>query len=464
MGLIKAGVGAVGGVLGDQWKEFFYCDSLDANTLVAKGEKRTGRRSSNTKGTDNIISNGSVIAVNEGQSMIIVESGKIVEFCAEAGEFVYDNSTEPSIFCGNLGESIKQSFAQVGKRFTFGGEPGKDQRVYYFNTKEITGNKFGTPAPVPFRVTIDESMNYKLSVDLRCNGVYSYKVVDPVMFYTNVTGNVEYTYDRSEIDDMLKSELLDALRPAFAQISAMKIMYSEIPAHTKEVTKALAEELKVEWREKRGIELFAVSINGVSIPEDQRKKITEWEENIMTTNPNIAAARIVGGQTDAMRAAAANEGGMGAMGGFFGMNMAQNVGGMNASNLFAMGQQQQNTQPQNNQDTWTCECGQGGNTGKFCMGCGKPKPTADGWTCSCGTVNDGKFCQNCGKPKPTEDGWTCSCGAVNKGKFCQNCGNKKPEGAPLYRCDKCGWEPEDPTNPPKFCPECGDIFDENDKQ
>lgn len=435
MGLIKAGVGAVGGVLADQWREFFYCESLDADTLVAKGEKRIGKRSSNKHGEDNIISNGSIISVNEGQSMIIVESGKIVEFCAEPGEFVYDTSTEPSIFCGNLGESIKRSFTAVGKRFSFGGDTGKDQRVYYFNTKEITGNKFGTSSPVPFRVTIDESQNYKLSVDLRCNGVYSYKISDPILFYTNVSGNVEYTYDRSELDDMLKSELLDALQPAFAQISAMRIMYSEIPAHTKEVTKALSEELKAEWNEKRGIELFSVSINGVSIPDDQRKKITEWEENVMTTNPNIAAARLVGGQTDAMRSAAANPNG--AVGGFIGMGMAQNAGGANAANLFAAGQQQAPQQPASAAG-WSCECGQSGNTGKFCT--------------------------NCGKPKPTEDGWTCSCGTLNKGKFCQNCGSPKPAGAPLYKCDKCGWEPEDPKNPPKFCPECGDVFDENDRQ
>lgn len=435
MGLIKAGVGAVGGVLADQWREFFYCESLDADTLVAKGEKRVGKRSSNKHGEDNIISNGSIISVNEGQSMIIVESGKIVEFCAEPGEFVYDTSTEPSIFCGNLGESIKRSFAAVGKRFSFGGDTGKDQRVYYFNTKEITGNKFGTSSPVPFRVTIDESQNYKLSVDLRCNGVYSYKISDPILFYTNVSGNVEYTYDRSELDDMLKSELLDALQPAFAQISAMRIMYSEIPAHTKEVTKALSEELKAEWNEKRGIELFSVSINGVSIPDDQRKKITEWEENVMTTNPNIAAARLVGGQTDAMRSAAANPNGV--VGGFIGMGMAQNAGGANAANLFAAGQQQAPQQPASAAG-WSCECGQSGNTGKFCT--------------------------NCGKPKPTEDGWTCSCGTLNKGKFCQNCGSPKPAGAPLYKCDKCGWEPEDPKNPPKFCPECGDVFDENDRQ
>ena len=405
MGLLKAGAGALGGVLADQWKEFFYCDSLDSDTLVAKGEKRVGKRSSNTKGTDNVISNGSVISVNEGQSMIIVESGKVVEFSAEPGEFVYDSSTEPSIFCGSLGESIKKSFAEVGKRFTFGGDAAKDQRVYYFNTKEITGNKFGTPAPVPFRVTLDESMNYKLSVDLRCNGVYSYKIADPLLFYTNVSGNVEYTYDRSELDEMLKSELLDALRPAFAKVSAMKIMYSEIPAHTKEVTSALAGELSSEWREKRGIELYAVSINGVSIPDDQRKKITEWEENLMTMNPNMAASRIVGSQADAMRTAAGNPNGAAA--GFFGMGMAGNAGGANAANLFAMGANTENSAP--------------------------------------------------------KTGWTCSCGAVNTGKFCSECGKPNPGAAPKYKCNKCGWVPENPENPPKFCPECGDAFDGNDR-
>ena len=430
MGLLKAGAGALGGVLADQWKEFFYCDSLDSDTLVAKGEKRVGKRSSNTKGTDNVISNGSVISVNEGQSMIIVESGKVVEFCAEPGEFVYDSSTEPSIFCGSLGESIKKSFAEVGKRFTFGGDAAKDQRVYYFNTKEITGNKFGTPAPVPFRVTLDESMNYKLSVDLRCNGVYSYKIADPLLFYTNVSGNVEYTYDRSELDEMLKSELLDALRPAFAKVSAMKIMYSEIPAHTKEVTSALAGELSSEWREKRGIELYAVSINGVSIPDDQRKKITEWEENLMTMNPNMAASRIVGSQADAMRTAAGNPNGAAA--GFFGMGMAGNAGGANAANLFAMGANTENSAPKT------------------------------GWTCSCGAVNTGKFCSECGKPQPS-GGWTCECGTANTGKFCSNCGKPNPGAAPKYKCNKCGWVPEDLENPPKFCPECGDAFDGNDR-
>lgn len=404
MGLIKAAAGAVGGVLADQWREFFYCDSMEADTIIIKGEKKTGGRSSNKKGEDNIISNGSVIAVNEGQGMIIVESGKIVEFCDEAGEFVYDSSTEPSIFCGNLGEGIKKTFAQIGKRFTFGGDTGKDQRVYYFNLKELTGNKFGTPTPVPFRVVVDETLGYKLSVDLRCNGVYSYKLVDPILFYTNVCGNVAYAYNRSEIDEMLRGELLNALSPALAKISAMKISYSEIPAHTREVSAALKEELAAQWREARGIEIVSMNFNSVSIPDDQRKKLTEWEETAMTTDVNTAAARMAGAQSEAMKTAAANQGGMGAMGGFFGMNMAQQAGGANAANLFAMGAQQQAAQPQPapaqaeaQPSGWVCSCG-ASNTGKFCSECGAPKPSAE-WTCSCGAVNKGKFCSECGKPR-----------------------------------------------------------------
>ena len=404
MGLIKAAAGAVGGVLADQWREFFYCDSMEADTIIIKGEKRTGGRSSNKKGEDNIISNGSVIAVNEGQGMIIVESGKIVEFCDEAGEFVYDSSTEPSIFCGNLGEGIKKTFAQIGKRFTFGGDTGKDQRVYYFNLKELTGNKFGTPNPVPFRVVVDETLGYKLSVDLRCNGVYSYKLVDPILFYTNVCGNVAYAYNRSEIDEMLRGELLNALSPALAKISAMKISYSEIPAHTREVSAALKEELAAQWREARGIEIVSMNFNSVSIPDDQRKKLTEWEETAMTTDVNTAAARMAGAQSEAMKTAAANQGGMGAMGGFLGMNMAQQAGGANAANLFAMGAQQQAAQPQPapaqaaaQPSGWVCSCG-ASNTGKFCSECGAPKPSAE-WTCSCGAVNKGKFCSECGKPR-----------------------------------------------------------------
>ena len=438
MGLIKAGLGALGGTLADQWKEFFYCEAIDKEVLMVRGQKQITSRSSNTKGNDNIISNGSGIAVADGQCMIIVEQGKIVEVCAEPGEFTYDSSTEPSIFSGKLGTSIIETFKTIGKRFAYGGDTGKDQRVYYFNTKEIADNKFGTANPVPFKVVINEQLGYKLSVDLRFNGTYSYKIVDPLLFYTNVCGNVTTEYRREEIDGMLKGELIMALQPALAKLSANGVSYDQIPAHNMEVRDALNEVLKDDWG-KRGLEVYSMNFGVPSIPEEQRKKITEWEETSMTLNPNTAAARMVGGQISAMNAAANNAGG--AMTGFMGMGMAMNAGGTNAQNLYAMGQQQP-VQP--------------------AAPAAPAAAPAAGWTCKCGTVATGKFCPECGSPKPAEDGWTCSCGTVNKGKFCSNCGSKKPAGALLYKCDKCGWEPEDPANPPKFCPECGDPFDEND--
>ena len=437
MGLLKAGIGAAGGALADSWRDYFYCESLDADVLVAKGEKRAGGRSSNKKGTDNIISNGSIININDGQCMIIVESGKVVDICAEPGEFVYDTGTEPSIFYGDLGENIKKSFSEIGKRFTFGGEPGKDQRVYFFNTKEIIGNKYGTPSPVPFRV-VDNNIGLDVDIAIRCHGEYSYKITNPMLFYTNVCGNVDDMYLRETIDSQLKTELLTALQPAFARISDMGIRYSSLPAHTMEIGDALNEVLSAKWRDLRGIEIVVFGVSSVNASEEDEKMIKEIQRNAAFRNPTMAAAHMVGAQAQAMQDAAKNEGGMGAMGGFFGMNMAQNAGGTNAANLFAMGQQQPQAQQQAAPSGWVCACGQGGNTGKFCMNCGKPQPSADGWACSCGTVNKGKFCQNCGSPKPA--------------------------GAPLYKCDKCGWEPEDPANPPKFCPECGDIFDDNDKK
>ena len=437
MGLLKAGVGALGGVLADSWRDYFYCESLDTDVLAAKGEKRAGGRSSNKKGTDNIISNGSIINVNDGQCMIIVESGKVVDICAEPGEFVYDTGTEPSIFYGDLGENIKKSFSEIGKRFTFGGEPGKDQRVYFFNTKEIIGNKYGTPSPVPFRV-VDNNIGLDVDIAIRCHGEYSYKITNPMLFYTNVCGNVDDMYLRETIDSQLKTELLTALQPAFARISDMGIRYSSLPAHTMEIGDALNEVLSAKWRDLRGIEIVVFGVSSVNASEEDEKMIKEIQRNAAFRNPTMAASHMVGAQAQAMQDAAKNEGGMGAMGGFFGMNLAQNAGGTNAANLFAMGQQQPQAQQQAAPSGWVCACGQGGNTGKFCMNCGKPQPSADGWACSCGTVNKGKFCQNCGSPKPA--------------------------GAPLYKCDKCGWEPEDPANPPKFCPECGDIFDDNDKK
>ncbi len=427
MGLIKAALGAVGGTLADQWKEFFYCDALDKDVMVVKGQKRTSSRSSNTKGNDNIISSGSGIAVADGQCMIIVEQGKIVEVCAEPGEFTYDASTEPSIFSGNLGESILATFKTVGKRFAMGGDTGKDQRVYYFNTKELIDNKFGTPNPVPFRV-VDSKLGLDVDVSLRCSGIYSYKIADPLLFYTNVCGNVEQSYNREEIDKQLKTEFLSALQPALAKLSDMELRPNQIIAHNTELEDAMNEALSQKWGATRGLKVVSIALGSVTLPDEDAQMIKELQKNAVLTNPNMAAATLVGAQASAMQTAAGNS--AGAMAGFMGMNMANMAGGMNAQNLFAMGQQQQ-AQAAAAQPAapatggWTCECGTT-NTGKFCSNCGKPQPAPAGsWTCECGTTNTGKFCSNCGKPQPNAE-WTCSCGTVNSGKFCANCGSPRP--------------------------------------
>ena len=440
MGLIKAGIGALGGTLADQWKEFFYCEAMPKELLVTKGVKRTGSRSSNTKGSDNIISNGSGIAVADGQCMLIVEQGKIVEVCAEPGEFTYDTSTEPSIFSGSLGKGILDTFRTIGKRFTYGGDTGKDQRVYYINTKELLDNKFGTPNPIPFRV-VDSKIGLDVDVSVRCSGVYSYKIADPLLFYTNVCGNVEKDYIRDELDSQLKTEFISALQPAFGRLSDMELRPNQIVAHNTDLENAMNATLSEKWGALRGLKVVSIALGSVTLPEEDAQMIKDAQRTAILRDPGMAAATLVGAQSEAMKTAAGNS--AGAMTGFLGMGMAMNAGGgMNPQNLYAMAQQQQQApQPQPPQP-----------------------PQGDSWQCSCGSTATGKFCQNCGSPRPAApQGWQCSCGAVNQGKFCPNCGARKPEGAPLYRCDKCGWQPPDPRHPPRFCPECGDIFDDNDK-
>ncbi len=437
MGLIKAGLGALGGALADQWKEFFYCDALPTDVLVRRGQKQVSGRSSNTKGHDNVISNGSGIAVADGQCMLIVEQGKVVEVCAEPGEYTYDTSSEPSIFAGKLGQSILDTFKTIGKRFTYGGDTGKDQRVYYFNTKEILDNKFGTPSPIIFEVT-NRRVGFSRTVNVRCNGVYSYVITNPLLFYTKVCGNVEYEFTREEIDGQLKTEFVSALQPAFGALAEQELRPAQLPAKVNELKAAMNEALKAEWVESRGISVEKIALNPITLTDEDMKKIQEMEDSMSYgSNAAMMAGRMTTATANAMETAAANEGG--AMNGFVGMGMAGGAmgGGFNAAQqLYNMGQQQAAT----------------------------AQPAAEGWKCACGTVATGKFCPECGSPKPAAEGWKCACGAVNQGKFCSECGAKKPAGAPLYRCDKCGWQPEDPHNPPKFCPECGDPFDDRDAQ
>ncbi len=429
MGLIKAGFGALGGVLADQWKEFFTCDSISEDVLVVKGQKSISGRSSNTKGSDNVITSGSGIVVADGQCMIIVEQGRVVEVCAEPGQFTYDASTEPSIFTGSLGDGIRESFRTIGRRFTFGGEPAKDQRVYYFNTKEILNNKFGTKSPIPFRVIIDTKRDIDYEITLRGNGMYTFRIVDPLLFYTNVTGNVEYEYRKENILEQLNADFLNALQPAFAKLSEMGIRYSAIPAHTTQLSTEINTALASTWVNARGVRVESISFNSLNAPKEDEDEIQRIKKSIIMSDPMLAGGYQTTGMTDAAMNAANNPNG--AVAGMMGVGMMGNMMGGGAAQLFSQGIAQQQYQQQGQQNTpngnsWNCSCGTTA-TGNFCPNCGSKKlepPSV--WKCKCGTDVAGNFCPNCGTKKPENNDWTCSCGNVNKGNFCPNCGNRKP--------------------------------------
>ena len=400
MGLIKAAIGAAGGTLADTWKDFFYCEALDKETLVVKGSKKTSSRSSNTKGNDNIITTGSGIVVSDGQCMIIVDQGVVVEICAEPGQFTYDASTEPSLFAGNLGHDIVETFRTMGRRITYGGDTAHDQRVYYFNIKELIDNKFGTPNPVPFRV-VDKSIGLDLDVSIRCSGVYSYKITNPILFYTNVCGNISNKYMRSEIQEQLKAEFISALQPAFAQLSEQEIRPNQIVAHNAELETAMNEELSQKWSELRGLEIVSIAIRSLTLPEEDQQLIKSMQRAGALKDPGLAAGTLVGAQAEAMQAAAANEGG--AMNGFVGMGMAMNVGGANPTNLYGMAQENEQAEEGFKKaalGAWTCEKCQTQNMGNFCTKCGAAKPAGPA------------FCTECGKPLPENS------------NFCPNCGKK----------------------------------------
>lgn len=441
MGLIKAISGSVGGTLADQWKEYFYCESIPADVLMVKGVKRVGNRSTNTKGNDNIISNGSGIAVADGQCMIIVEQGKIVAMSSEPGLYTFDTSSEPSIFAGNLGSSVINTFKTMGRRVTYGGDTGKDQRVYYINLKELIGNKFGTSTPIPFRV-VDNNIHLDIDVSIRCFGTFSYKIADPILFYANVAGNVTESYSRSQLDDQLKTEFIAGLQPGFGRLSSLGLRPNEIMTHTEELQNAMNEALSKKWSELRGLEVVSVALGSVTLPPEDAELIKNAQRTAILRDPTMAGATLVEAQAEALKSAASNE--AGAMTGLMGVGMVgqiNNMGGMGAQNYYNMPNQNQG-QPQQQTQAAAAQ--------------------SNAWRCKCGNMATGKFCPECGSKRP-EDGWSCpKCGLVNKGKFCQECGTKKPAGVPQYRCDKCGWQPADPTKPPKFCPECGDPFGDED--
>ena len=398
MGLISAGLGAVGGVLADQWKEYFYCEAMDKNVLMTKGVKQTGGRSTNYKGSDNIITNGSGIAVADGQAMIIVDDGEVVEFCAEPGRFTWDASSEPSIFTGKLWDSIKETFKLVGKRFSYGGATGHDQRIYYFNTKELLDNKFGTQNPIPFRI-VDARANVDLELAVRCAGVYSYRIADPLLFYTKVVGNISGDYRRDELDLQLKSEFISALQPAFAKLSQMQLRPSEIITHNTELEQAMNEALSQKWGQLRGLEVVSVALSTVTMPEEDQERLKMLQTAATLSNPNLGAGFMTASIGTAVNTAAANENG--AMSGLMGVGMGLNMGAGQIAGMYAAGQQQSSA-----------------------------APAEGGWTCpKCGTAAKGNFCSQCGTKKPAvQADWFCpNCGAPGSGNFCSQCGTKKPE-------------------------------------
>lgn len=326
MGLIKAIANSVGGSFGDQWKEYFCCDSLAQNVLMCKGQKQQTQRGTNLRGESNIISNGSVIAVNEGQCALIVEDGKIVELTCEPGRFVYDTSSEPSIFAGEFGQSLKDTFKQIGRRFTFGGSTGKDQRVYFINIKPIENNLFGTYTPIPFRF-VDKNVGIDIDLHVRCRGRFSYTIDNPIVFYTRIAANVQDCFTSDQLFDQLRAEFVTYLQAAFAPISSRGVRPSDLLGETIELVDEMNKLLKEKWLEMRGLKIFSIAFESISVPDDEQKILTKLQETKVFTNSQMAAANFAQAQADALRAAASNEN-AGAFMAFAGMNMANATGKM----------------------------------------------------------------------------------------------------------------------------------------
>ena len=429
MGLIKAALGSAGGVMADQWKEYFYCDSMPADVLMMKGEKRVSGRSSNTKGNDNIITDGSVINVADGQCMMIVENGKVIDLCDIPGEYTYNTGTEPTLFSsGKLADNIGAVFAEMGKRFAFGGEAAKDQRIYYFNTKHILGNKFGTASPVPFRV-VDQRAGIDIDIGVKCFGEYVFKLVNPMLFYKNIAGNSANDITRQQLESKMRSDFLQELQPAFAKLSEMGIRYSALPGHTRELADVMKGMLSAEWGANMGLELVDVNLASIKANEEDEAMIKDMQRTAAYTNPDLAMAYRVTSEGQAMRDAANNS--AGAAVGFMGMNMVNGMGGGNTMQTLYQMQQD-----------------------KAQQAAAAPQPAGNTWKCSCGAENTGKFCAECGSPKPVADVWKCTnCGTENKGKFCSECGSPKPS---RLVCGNCGAEAANPNA--KFCPECGTPY------
>ena len=422
MGLIKAVAQAVGGSFADQWLEVIEPDDMGDQTVFTRGVLI--RRGQNTKGTDDTVSNGSIIHVYDNQFMMLVDGGKVVDYTAEPGYYKVDNSSLPSMLNGELGESVKETF----NRIKYGGQTPTMQKVFFINLQEIKGIKFGTRNPINY---FDNFYNAELF--LRAHGTYSIKITNPLQFYAEAVPRNRDHVEIDEINEQYLAEFLEALQSSINQMSADGTRISFVTSKARELGKYMADTLDEEWNQMRGMEIQSVGIASVSYDEESQKLINMRNQGAMLGDPTVREGYVQGAMARGLEAAGSNANG--AMAGFMGMGMGMSAaGGMmgtaSQTNLAQM-QMQQNQQAAQgtasgttNEAGWTCECGHV-NTGKFCSECGKPAPVPAGeWTCECGHVNTGKFCSECGKPAPAAE-WTCECGTVNKGKFCSNCGKAR---------------------------------------
>lgn len=432
MGLISAIAGAAGGVLADSWRDFFYEDSMDNELLVTKGKKRVDQRGSNNKSTNNVITDGSIIEVADGQCMLVVENGMIKDVCAQPGKYVYSNTDEPTIFAGNLKETVKRTWEQFKNRLVFGGGATRDTRIYYVNTKDIYGNKYGTAEPIPYRI-VDPNIGLDIESAVRCHGEFAFKIVDPILMYKEVAGNTGGEFRMNEeFRRQMTSELLTSLQPALGRLSGIGARYSDIPNHTKEIANELNSVMSSEWGDRYGIEISSFGISSITISKEDEDLIKQLQRTAVFQRTSMAAANLNAAQADAMRDAAKNT--AGAMMGFAGMNMAGQMGGMNANQLFQMAQNEQMQQQYGQQNNMQQQYGQNNMQQPY---------------------NAQNNMQQTNQQAVNT--WTCSHGhGGNTGKFCSECGEAKPTG--VVSCASCGYTPADQSHLPKFCPECGKPF------
>ena len=428
MGIIKAIAGAIGGGLADSWLEVYESDSMQDATVFTTGVKvRKGdARSSNTKGTEDTVSNGSIIHVYDNQCMLLVDGGKVVDYTAEPGYYKVDDSSMPSLFNGQLGASVKETFSRV----KYGGVPSGKQQVFFINLQEIKGIKFGTRNPLQYYDSF-----YNSELFLRAYGSYSIKITDPLKFYAEAVPRDAKRVDIQDINEQYLNEFLEALQAAINQLSAEGERISFLPSKGRELSKYMATTLDADWRQMRGMEIQAVGIGSISYDEESQKLINMRNQGAMLSDPSVREGYVQGAMARGVEAAGSNS--AGAAQAFMGVGIGMNAGAGMAGAFSQANQQQMQQQTAG----WTCACGaKNPESMRFCPQCGAKKPEP--------------------KPEPKDEAeWACACGAKNPAsmRFCPQCGAKKPESAtsqpprPAF-CAKCGAK-LDPKA--RFCTQCG---------